>query len=50
MSYIHHRCILSGNYPVFVLVIVIYHYIDKIGGTIGRGRLDGYPGAGFLIF
>ena len=27
---VHHRWELPGNYPVFTVVIVIYHYIERI--------------------
>ena len=26
-----HKWELTGNYPVFIIVMVIYHYIERIG-------------------
>ena len=28
--YLHHRWELPGNYPVFTVVMVIYHYVERI--------------------
>ena len=25
-----HRCELPGSYPVFSMVMIIYHYVDRI--------------------
>ena len=31
-----HRCELPGNYPVFTVVMVIYHYVERIYRIIGN--------------
>ena len=30
----HHRWELPGNYPVLTVVMVIYHYVERIWGII----------------
>ena len=42
-TFLHHRWVLPGNYPVFTVVMVIYHYVERIWRILVNIYYSGEP-------